>query len=113
MLEDLRRKCCPFIPASLLPTIRRSPTVNDFDYIRFFESLPFPPRAIAVPSEWLRAGVYIEPGWLNAPLSLIVLGGIWLLQGINVLPGSFMTDRFDARLTTVRIHRGEPLKIAF
>lgn len=25
------------------------------------------------------------------PLVMIALGGIWLLQGINVLPGSFMT----------------------
>lgn len=24
---------------------------------------------------------------------LIVLGGIWILQGINVLPGSFMTGQ--------------------
>ena len=26
---------------------------------------------------------------------LIVLGGIWILQGINVLPGSFMTGHIQ------------------
>lgn len=26
---------------------------------------------------------------------LILLGGIWILQGINVLPGSFMTGQIE------------------
>jgi len=29
-------------------------------------------------------------GWI-----LIVFGGIWFLQGINVLPGSFMTGQMQ------------------
>jgi hypothetical protein len=32
-------------------------------------------------------------------LVLIVLGGIWFLQGINVLPGSFMTGEFQWAVT--------------
>lgn len=28
-----------------------------------------------------------------AGIALIVFGGIWFLQGINVLPGSFMTGQ--------------------
>ncbi len=28
-------------------------------------------------------------------LLLVVLGGIWVLQGINVLPGSFMTGQIQ------------------
>jgi hypothetical protein len=27
---------------------------------------------------------------------LIVMGGIWVLQGINVLPGSFMTGQIQS-----------------
>lgn len=30
-----------------------------------------------------------------AGVLLIILGGIWFLQGIDVLPGSFMTGRID------------------
>lgn len=26
---------------------------------------------------------------------LIVIGGVWILQGVNVLPGSFMTGRIE------------------
>ena len=28
-------------------------------------------------------------------VALIVVGGIWVLQGINVLPGSFMTGQIQ------------------
>ena len=26
---------------------------------------------------------------------MVIVGGIWILQGINVLPGSFMTGRME------------------
>ena len=32
-----------------------------------------------------------EPQWYG--LNLIVVGCIWFLQGINILPGSFMTGQ--------------------
>ena len=34
---------------------------------------------------------------LGKPLgwALIVIGGVWILQGVNVLPGSFMTGHIE------------------
>jgi hypothetical protein len=49
---------------------------------------------------------------LNIVASLLVLGGaIWFLQGINVLPGSFMTGQIRWGLRRYRVRSGHRLVV--